>query len=120
MDHVAFLRAIHDRPGDALPRLIYADFLDERGRAGEAAWVRADVRVAVGFSHPDPADLRVLRSHHPPAGVPSLAQMKASRELARKAARFFGLAGPTLAGRVDELVRRGRLPSAVLSDLQRG
>ena len=30
-DHAAFLRAIRAAPDDDLPRLIYADFLDERG-----------------------------------------------------------------------------------------
>src|SRR5689334_9332768 len=31
VDREAFLRAIIDRPEDDLPRLIYADWLDERG-----------------------------------------------------------------------------------------
>jgi len=30
-DVVPFLRAIHDRPGDDLPRLVFADFLEEHG-----------------------------------------------------------------------------------------
>src|SRR5581483_11873304 len=30
-DVIAFLRAVHDRPDDDLPRLIFADWLDERG-----------------------------------------------------------------------------------------
>ena len=30
-DVAPFLRAIHDRPNDDLPRLIFADWLDERG-----------------------------------------------------------------------------------------
>lgn len=30
-DVIPFLRAIHDRPADDLPRLVFADFLEERG-----------------------------------------------------------------------------------------
>jgi uncharacterized protein (TIGR02996 family) len=36
----AFVRAIADRPGDALPRLVFADWLDERGHSREAAGQR--------------------------------------------------------------------------------
>jgi uncharacterized protein (TIGR02996 family) len=32
-DDEAFIRAIVDAPGDDAPRLIYADWLDERGDA---------------------------------------------------------------------------------------
>ena len=31
----AFIRTIVDTPGDDLPRLVYADWLDERGRCWE-------------------------------------------------------------------------------------
>jgi uncharacterized protein (TIGR02996 family) len=37
-----FLRAICDRPGDDVPRLVYADWLEDNGRLEEAAAVRAD------------------------------------------------------------------------------
>ena len=30
-DVFPFLRAIHDRPADELPRLVFADFLEEQG-----------------------------------------------------------------------------------------
>ena len=36
----AFLRAIAARPGDALPRLILADWLEERGMDAEGAGQR--------------------------------------------------------------------------------
>ena len=36
----AFLKAILDAPGDPVPALIYADWLEEQGRVGEAALVR--------------------------------------------------------------------------------
>jgi uncharacterized protein (TIGR02996 family) len=42
----AFWAAIEARPEDHLPRLVFADWLDERGRQGEAtAW-----RETVGFA----------------------------------------------------------------------
>jgi uncharacterized protein (TIGR02996 family) len=36
----AFLRAIWSKPKDTAPRLVYADWLDERGQAWEAEAVR--------------------------------------------------------------------------------
>ena len=48
-DEAAFLAAIGEQPADALPRLIFADWLDEHGRADEAAWLRADVRLAQAY-----------------------------------------------------------------------
>lgn len=39
-DDAAFLRAIRDRPDDDLPRLIYADYLDERGQPARAEFIR--------------------------------------------------------------------------------
>jgi uncharacterized protein (TIGR02996 family) len=46
-DHAAFLAAIDAAPGDDLPKLVYADYLDERGDARGTAlrWV-VDRRVA--------------------------------------------------------------------------
>lgn len=41
----AFLAAIQADPCAAGPRLIYADWLDEHGRAAEAEWLRQDVAV---------------------------------------------------------------------------
>src|SRR5205085_3618750 len=39
-DRDAFLRAIWDRPHDDLPRLIYADWLDEHGQPERAEFIR--------------------------------------------------------------------------------
>jgi uncharacterized protein (TIGR02996 family) len=39
-DDPAFLRAIRDRPDDDLPRLVYADFLDECGEHARAEFIR--------------------------------------------------------------------------------
>ena len=77
-DDEAFIRAIVATPGDEAPRLVYADWLDERGDArgaylrAEAEWVAADrpggrgamTRKARGL---DP--VWVARVSRPPAGV---------------------------------------------------
>ena len=41
-----FLAAILDAPDDDAPRLVYADWLDERGDSERAEFIRLDVRVA--------------------------------------------------------------------------
>jgi len=61
LDERAFLRAITARPEDDLPRLIYADYLDERGDPrGEF------IRVQVALGRPDTpwsdGDVRQLRA----------------------------------------------------------
>jgi uncharacterized protein (TIGR02996 family) len=45
-DHAAFLRAIIATPNDDLPRLIYADFLDERGESARAELIRVQCELA--------------------------------------------------------------------------
>ncbi len=42
-DEDAFLRAIQATPNDQLPRLVYADWLEEHGRTDLARWVRYSV-----------------------------------------------------------------------------
>jgi uncharacterized protein (TIGR02996 family) len=42
----AFLRAILDNPDDDLPRLIYADWLDEHGDAARAEFIRVQIERA--------------------------------------------------------------------------
>ena len=42
-DDEVFIRRIVDSPGDDLPRLVYADWLDERGDP-RAAWLRDEGR----------------------------------------------------------------------------
>jgi uncharacterized protein (TIGR02996 family) len=39
-DRAAFLAAILDRPDDDLPRLVYADWLDEHGEPERAEFIR--------------------------------------------------------------------------------
>src|SRR5438874_4033845 len=45
-DHDALLRAICESPRDDLPRLVYADWLEENGRPDHAAFIRTDVEMA--------------------------------------------------------------------------
>jgi uncharacterized protein (TIGR02996 family) len=40
-DCEAFRQAIEEAPADCLPRLIFADWLDERGRPTQARWLRS-------------------------------------------------------------------------------
>src|SRR5262245_10080541 len=44
-DDRAFTRAILDRPGEDAPRLVYADRLEEDGRAGHAEYLRLEIRL---------------------------------------------------------------------------
>jgi uncharacterized protein (TIGR02996 family) len=46
MTHDDFLRAIIERPEDDRLRLVYADFLDERGEHGRAASIRVQIDLA--------------------------------------------------------------------------
>jgi uncharacterized protein (TIGR02996 family) len=45
-DHDTFLRAIIAEPDDDLPRLIFADFLDERGEGERAEFIRVQCELA--------------------------------------------------------------------------
>jgi len=52
MSETAFLRAIHDRPREPAPRLVYADWLEERGDP-RGPWLRLEVELA-GLPPADP------------------------------------------------------------------
>src|SRR5581483_7143335 len=45
-DRAAFLRAIADHPDDDLPRLVYADWLDEHGDPARAEFIRVQCALA--------------------------------------------------------------------------
>ena len=45
-EHRAFLNAISDRPEDDLPRLLYADYLDESGAPERAEFIRVQIELA--------------------------------------------------------------------------
>ena len=44
--HAAFLAAIADAPDDDLPRLVYADYLDENGEPERAEFIRVQIELA--------------------------------------------------------------------------
>ncbi len=46
MSHDAFLHAIHASPADDLPRLVYADWLEENGDAARAEFIRVQCELA--------------------------------------------------------------------------
>ena len=45
-DRDAFIQAICASPGDDLPRLVYADWLEENGQAERAEFIRLQIRMA--------------------------------------------------------------------------
>ena len=45
-EDAAFLNAILERPDDDLPRLVYADYLEETGDAGRAEFIRVQIELA--------------------------------------------------------------------------
>src|SRR5207253_1417696 len=45
-DHRLLLRAVTDQPDEDVPRLVYADWLEENGDPGRAEFIRLDVRHA--------------------------------------------------------------------------
>lgn len=96
-DESAFVRAVHARPLDPLPRLIFADWLDEHGRDTEAAWLRADVRAAAAHPEPAPEDLQIVRTAAGPEGVPSLWLAKSVWEVSWAAAALFLSIGQSFA-----------------------
>ncbi len=44
----AFLAAVYERPDDDTPRLVYADWLEDRGQLPRAELIRLQCRIAVG------------------------------------------------------------------------
>lgn len=51
-DGAAILAAILDAPADDLPRLAYADWLEERGEAGRAKFIRVQLAFRVQSHYP--------------------------------------------------------------------
>jgi len=62
-DRDAFLAAIVGRPDDDLPRLIYADYLDERGESERAEFIRLQCAAARGDTVP-PGRIAELEAQH--------------------------------------------------------
>jgi uncharacterized protein (TIGR02996 family) len=113
-EETAFVRAVHAQPLDPLPRLIFADWLDEHGRDAEAAWLRADARAAQAHPDPDPADVAVVQAGSGPEGVPSLWLCKAVWDVSWAAATLFLSVGQSLHAALRGLT--GRVGSGVGRD----
>src|SRR5262249_35011846 len=96
-DESAFLRAVHARPLDPLPRLIFADWLDEHGREAQAAWLRAGTPAAPPHPAAAPDDLETIRTVSGPEGVPSLWLAKSVWEVSWAAAALFLSIGQSFA-----------------------
>ena len=60
--HEAFLRAIFDTPDDDTPRLVYADFLEERDAPDRAAFIRLGCELARLPHGADPAREMAIRT----------------------------------------------------------
>ena len=71
-DGAALIRSVLTAPADDAPRLVYADWLDEQGRAEDAEFIRVQVELArLGFDgglHTD----ELGRLRHAPARVADL------------------------------------------------
>lgn len=62
-DHAAFLRAIIAAPDDDLPRLVFSDWLDERGEGDRAEFIRVQCELALT---PEPNELTFGCLHNGP------------------------------------------------------
>ena len=84
-DRDALYRAILAHPDDDTPRLVYADWLEENGRAEEAEFIRVECRLEAG--HPDDPDhVELLRSAGGIAAVARGARHRSGGEAARPTA----------------------------------
>jgi uncharacterized protein (TIGR02996 family) len=76
-EHEAFLKAIAAAPTEDGPRLVYADWLDERGDHDRAAFLRAEVALAAGTGPVDELRARFgeLRAGLDPEWWPRVARV---------------------------------------------
>jgi uncharacterized protein (TIGR02996 family) len=111
-DQAAFVRAIHDRPTDPLPRLVFADWLDEHGHADQAAWLRADVRLAESYPATDPDDAATVQTFAGPDGVPSLWLAKSLWDVTAAVAALFLAAGRPILGAIRTFAAAARRATA--------
>ncbi len=93
-DEAALLAAIIAAPQDDLPRLVYADWLDERGEESDAAQAEY-IRLEIELARADPGE-------RPTTGRGGMGKRSAAL-LARHGAAWF----PALSGRGDLLDRSG-------------
>ncbi len=106
----AFLRAILADPDDDAPRLIYADWLDERGDAARAEFIRVQCAVAA-LKADDPRrpalearELDLVTAHGPAWAAPLRGLVK-EWDFARGFVERVTCDGTTFLDRADELFR---------------
>src|SRR4051812_6366435 len=63
-DDDAFLRAIIDNPDDDLPRLVYADWLDEHGDPDRAEFIRLQCTLSCPSTKRDEFAQQFMRSEN--------------------------------------------------------
>lgn len=97
-DYDAFVDAIREQPADALPRLVFADWLEEQDRCDEADWLRADLRLAESYPTTNPDDVRTVQTLKGPHGVPSLWLARSLTDLSAVAAAMFLVIGRPILG----------------------
>lgn len=97
-DYDAFVDAIREQPADALPRLVFADWLEEQDRCDEANWLRADLRLAESYPTSDPEDVRAVQTQKGPDGVPSLWLARSLSDISAVAAAMFLAIGRPILG----------------------
>lgn len=65
-EQIAFLNAITAQPDDDLPRLVYADWLDENGQSPRAEFIRLQIaRFRAGQTSFSPGEYDLLRQYEP-------------------------------------------------------
>lgn len=79
-DHDPFLAAICESPDDDLPRLIYADYLDERGEGERAEFIRVQCALARRARE---IESRITRPALPPGAYIKVDDVRTETELLR-------------------------------------
>jgi hypothetical protein len=87
---------------------VFADWLEEQNRPDEAAWLRADVRLAESYPATDPDDAATVQTLTAPAGVPSLWLAKSLWDVAAAVAALFLAAGRPVLGAFRALTAAAR------------
>jgi len=106
-DHAAFIAAIADRPLDDVPRLVYADYLEENGDSARAEFIRVQCELARIADDNDPRhdelsdrESELLRVHRAEWTIPDLRGRQEFRrgfvEVVRTTAEWLVAFGPRL------------------------
>jgi uncharacterized protein (TIGR02996 family) len=122
----AFLHDIIEHPDDDAPRLVFADWLDERARRGDAdraEFIRLQCRLAtLPWDDPERPALQqreaVLLAHHGNHWAGPVAKLAKGREFARGFVEKVSLGAGDFLDRADELFRLAPVCMAILSEVE--